>query len=530
MAPALHLAAADAWLAPDKTWMDARFGPNANFQSATFSGNATFGSATFSGNANFGSATFSGDANFESAIFSGIAYFLSATFSEYAGFGGATFSGYASFQSVTFSGDATFVSAIFSGDATFGSATFSGNANFHSATFSGDAGFSKTVFGAAVDFEGALFLGVADFAGRGATLFNPDRESALEWRSSEDGVGRSTGTLTTEGGPTAAARRSFRRCVFSEAVFWRDAHFTNRDILEPSQFARTRFFGVARFQGSKLVQGVSFFGAEFDAELRDARPDADPQRLDRLYAAYSANASRPAADRLDRAAWESDLRAEWETWRADPLAVRSERNTDADRERRRNERAAQLEAAYQTLKLAMEANRERNEEQRFFRLELLARRRRTDDAVPRWERLLSDAYGWTSDFGGSVFRPLERLMLLSLSMAAVYVFAACLAEMRWPVVISPGRTDVSLPFEALTFSAETVFRPFHYWTDRALAENGQLTKALFSAEGVDGGGAWGGLRTGFSFLMRVIATLQSFAAIVLLFLTALAVRRKFQIN
>ena len=99
-----------------------------------------------------------------------------------------------------------------------------------------------------------------------------------------------------------------------------------------------------------------------------------------------------------------------------------------------NARFAAFEAAFRTLKLAMESNRDRIEEGRFFRLELLARRNRRDAAVPRWERWASWLYEVSSDYGNSIARPLvwiaASLVIMGVSGTKIAALASRCAPKR----------------------------------------------------------------------------------------------------
>jgi hypothetical protein len=492
----------------DARFTSATFSDDARFDSATFCGVARFDSATFSGGARFFSTTFSGDAGFDRATFSGAARFTSATFSGDAGFdratfgddawfASATFSGDAGFDRATFGDDAWFASATFSGDARFDSATFSGVAWFFSATFSGEARFTSAAFVGPVHFAHARFRQRASFLGQGALLKALDRRAA--WTLPKDGDG--AGAIHQVGEVTDRARRAFLRADFEAAVFEGDADFSNRDFLEPSSFRNVVFLGLAEFHGSDLHQGQSFHGAAFEAVVKQAWPQE--RQVEHLYALDRALAELPRL--FKQKPRKVEAFAKW--FEAAQKAGRGEGNNDHylfARPLSGNARYEQIENAFRTLKLAMEENRNRTEEQSFYKLELQARRKRTD--VPGWERWVSDRYAGWSDYGNSLARPFNRLLI------AIGLFA--MAYWGWGLALPLPKDASAAPdfFDALSFSFGRV-APFGPWADDA------AWRKFMDAQGSMVG-----------FAARFLATIQSGIAVILAFLFALAVRRRFQIN
>ena len=128
-----------------------------------------------------------------------------------------------------------------------------------------------------------------------------------------------------------------------------------------------------------------------------------------------------------------------------------------------------------------------------------------------WERYFSHAYEFTADYGNSIVRPLGIVLVSAVLFALYYAFAAALP------VRFPSWNDL---WQAMSFSAARVF-PFGPWG--GAPDKTSLIGQYINANGVQ----YTPLKAfGFSF----VATCQSLIAIVLLFLTALAIRRRFQIN
>ncbi len=540
-----------AWLG-GVDYRETLFGPGARFHSATFSGDARFDSATFSGSARFESARFSGDAWFQSATFSEDARFESATFSGDAGFESASFSGYAGFESSTFSGYVWFGSATFWGDASFASATLSGNVSFHSAAFwgaavfdratiSGQAAFQSAMFSGYARFEGAKFTGdvgfqsatfsgvalfqsatfladawfhwaafagyagfdrcvfrsVADFTGAARTPRREGSEQVLEFAPAT-AEGGFAGALKMPAGLEPIARAGFQRCSFERAIFHDTANFSNRAFTALARFDSAEFRGVPIFHDAVIGQGVRLHLAKFDLPWRTADAWADAQIAD-ARKAHREMVTEAKAKNEDP-----------------PKAELPSRQSLLDA------RFAELELAFRTLKLAMENIRDRDREQTFYRYELICRRRQS---TTFWgERLFSQGYGLIANYGGSLFRPIATLAILTVLFGLGYWAWAAALQDRALVLWGPGGVQNDA-WDALLFSANNVFRPFNAWG--AEADQSAWLKALLAArtgeEGVVHGGGW-------RLAIRLVATLQSLFAIVLAFLFALAVRRRFQIS
>ena len=211
----------------------ARFEGEAGFNGAHFEGAARFEDAHFKGVAGFYSAHFEGAARFEDAHFEGVAGFYSARFEGEAGFYSAHFEGAARFEDArfsgrvrffgaradgkpTFAGAVSFKSARFQGPALFGDnstwpgASFTGETRFRAAVFEDYADFSRCAWPARAEdqhaaFEGARFKGVADFNTANFRAFalldgavferpiryaDPHRPDAHGWRARAARAGR----------------------------------------------------------------------------------------------------------------------------------------------------------------------------------------------------------------------------------------------------------------------------------------------------------------------------------------------------
>nr|WP_321361201.1 pentapeptide repeat-containing protein [uncultured Hyphomonas sp.] len=531
---------------------DDRFPVSLQAMNAAFSGDTSFNSAAFSGDTSFNSAAFSGYALFNRAAFSGVAWFALAAFSEDAWFDSAAFSEDARFDRAAFSGYTRFASAAFSEDAVFESATFSGDAIFDSAAFSGDAWFHS-----------AAFLSKADFSGEGRSLTSErvDQSIALSSQSGDKG-GALEGHLRGEPAPLSIARRSVQRFIAKGAVFLGPADFSNRDILSgpytvESDFHGAHFFNLFKLHGSVLHRGINFGSTSVKLAVERGKtkpsclpvPDALTAGLENLKRAVPEkpgqpreNATKERKERyaLDAQKWSALYEGglgDFQAWRRrEALAFKKGPPED------RIEYFRALEDCYRTLKLFNEDRRDRPEEGRFHRLELIARRRRKrpkytavqmlafwqeKEGIPIWERGLSRIYGGASNYGNSVVLPLAWLSL------GVFLFALVYMLMGDWVLDRPSWKHFG---EALSFSFGQVL-PFGPWdTPDPCTAIGQMLDPL---TGPAQAACKRHLGDGFEHRLyidgtplglRLLASLQSLSAIILVFLSGLAVRRRFQIN
>ncbi len=521
---------------------------------AAFSGDTHFDSASFSGEARFDYAAFSGDTYFANVAFSGRGDFTGVTFWQCVFFNGAAFSGDASFSDATFSEHAHFTDVAFSGYASFSDATFSGYALFPYVAFSGHASFKRAAFVTDCSFISTLFLSAVDFSGEGcsSTSDRVNQSITLASQSGDQG-GALEGRLTGEPVPLPITRRSVQSFVASSAVFLGPVDFSNRDIFSgsggvKSNFHGAHFFHLFKLHGSALHRGINFGETHVEAALERGKtqetclpvPDALKAGLENLKRAIP---EKPEAPEEGASEWEKKYYAgaapRWSAvYEGDIVAFqewrRSEARAFADgpvEDRIQYFRA--LEDCYRTLKLFNEDRRDRPEEGRFHRLELIARRRRRrpkytvpellafwrpKEGIPIWERVLSHIYGASSNYGNSVVLPICWLIGGVILFAAIYGAMAALPHHF------PTMAEIE---NALSFSAGRVL-PFGPWADpEACSRIGQMLETP-GRENCPGGaipyGTW------VPFGLRLLASFQSLSAIILVFLSGLAVRRRFQIN
>ena len=181
---------------------------------------------------------------------------------------------------------------------------------------------------------------------------------------------------------TPRARRAFKNGSFENAIFLGDAVITNRDMLDRLSFDNVVFGGAAEFQGSSLHQGVSFFGADFTFVLTSPEGKSFADHFE---------------DEIDHSLNVPGDKAALREWIVSKLKNAPKPGKDTSEH---SSRHAQIERAFRKLKLSMEEVRNKIQEQDFYRMELLARRRRRDKSVPWWERQISRLYEAISDSAG----------------------------------------------------------------------------------------------------------------------------------
>ena len=351
------------------------------------------------------------------------------------------------------------------------------------------------------------------------------------------------------------ATRAFKRASFEDCVFLGDVNFNNRDFTEATSFRRSEFWRLASFHGSRLHQGVSFLNAEWDRALHRDRqcekspvdrkawfetlgfgdwPALDKTTLGRLHAADQKRRVAQGEPSIPLELWQRDV---FETQRKnDVLAFRKldklrtkelgEKEVETGKKiDTQEEYFAALEDCFRSLKLAMEDKRDRTNEGAFFQLEIKARRRRRKPGVPFWERLMSDLYGATSQYGNSVVRPIYWIAGGWLAFSLLYTLQGhwnwlSWNPLNWTFGLPEGAVLMENVFQAMSYSAGRVLG-FGPWGDAPPADT-----MMGNLLNVDDKG-WG---DGIALVVKLIASFQTLFAIILVFLSGLAVRRRFQIN
>lgn len=462
----------------------ARFLETAEFSRITFPGKVDFTDAEFFGVAKFYGTQFEGEAVFDRSQFRSNVWFLPSEITEKT----ARFAKGVSFTAATFHEDMSFEKAVFEQEVSYGWANFLGLSNWNFCEFKGKVNFERLncvgvftvhncVFSSEVGFEYGHFSKRARFTG---VKFVPTGDAGINFE-----------------------------CVrFNDLADFAGAQFPQRYEHFSGAFVGAQFIGVADMRSDEA--GGATWIAALDGALLSGKLLLEPPS--------EADANREFHKKMIPGAHQA-AKADVEQMKAEaikegsPLKGGELRRRAAEAVERR---LRELESGCRVVKLAM--GRDRNEvlEQRYYRFQLIARRRQKK--TPGWEKLFSHLYALTSDYGTSMVKPFAALAFSLMLFAAGYLSLGLALDGAAP---SNAVGDVvSDAWSAATFSWNNTFRPLSALSvDVVRAGDGSWLAALLYEFG-----------PGPGFGVRALATLQSLLAIVLAFLFALAVRRRFQIG
>ncbi|MBO6520919.1 MAG: pentapeptide repeat-containing protein [Rhodospirillales bacterium] len=369
----------------------------------------------------------------------------------------ATFPGAVSFRDATFHHKVTFEYAKFCGPADFGNSTFRIWGDFRRTAFAKDADFSSAVFDGWAHFTEAKFIRAANFD-------NARFTSSADFTSDEfDPTAFSGWADFTEAGLSATSdfneveffgladfasvefgKCFFRNCTFDSivdfrnAIFHRNAFFNSAAFNKEAMFSNCEFGAMTKFRNARFMRPPKFHNASLHHDTDFVGAYFEPTKTD-----------------------------------------------DAAR-------------TYRVLKLAMEETRARDDEADFHAIELKIRE--ALPTTPRAVRWVSQLYGFGSDYG----RRIERPILLLIGVIALFTLIF--------LVIS-GYDGQHSTVSAFQFSMLQIVRPFFILIPGAEASYGDWARELLTA---------------YPLLVRLIALTQSVLAITLIALLLLAVRRKFR--
>ncbi|MFN4183868.1 MAG: pentapeptide repeat-containing protein [Hyphomonas sp.] len=408
------------------------------------------------------------DANFNKATFLGDTDFQCACFPEAANFGQVTFSGDARFDQVVFKEEVRFFHSIISGDAQFSGAAFSKDALFVAVTFMKDAHFQEAIFNGRGFFSGSTFSGEASFA---RAVF-----SGLNFRGS---VFQKAASFQAASWPLVAYNW---HSAFSDTVFREMATFYNAGFKAFAAFDSAVFERGIKLDESSESEAQKTFNAELRGAVQAAEKDAHDYRRNLQVAQAGINTKAR-------------------------LTISSEKEVLAQNRTQRDARLRELERGCRVLKQEMEKASNKAREQLFYRFELKARR--AQKSLRFGEKFISYIYSWTSDYGASICRPVIWLVGLMLVFTLIYWGEATSLKIDPSAPIAWGALA-----EALSVSVSRVF-PFgaYEW----------VTRDWIAARQEHAG-------PGLVVVLRLLATMQTALALILLFLLGLTIRRRFQIS
>ncbi len=480
-----------------------------------------------------------------------------------ADFSHAHFGPGADFTRASFAGDASFQSASFAGNAWFDSARFASDAWFQSASFAGVARFYSASFASVADFDSASFLRAAFFhrgsppAQRAGRVLRAGEKTGLaDLHNPKTDLSAADFALVLNTGSSRRETGAFSRFSFKGGLGLGPMAFHDRVFGQQPDFRDAAFHGPVQMFQAELHDGVLWRGAKFRYEPQQAAMGWDAlaarlsgrtgfgsppnaQTLATWRKAAADDETPPDADlsveaRICQVLWVAAAKAHSDYLAAAPSAFKAagvetgprwayqgKRAPSALRDlktvkTRAADAAPDFEQAYRRLKLLMRQQGSHLDEQRFFALELRARQARdpaSDKDVKRWEIWAAWAYGAFADYGASILQPLRVLAAVWLIAFVAYGGLGLKSGTLVPEGEPPASWTVIDLAGPLVFAAEISVAPVadpvrrHDWAQR-LEDAGDGWSAAFS-------------------LARLI---HRICAIPLLFLFALALRRRFQLG
>ena len=354
------------------------------------------------------------------------------------------YSGKATFRDAQFGEVADFGNALFEGIISFQDAQFRAGARFENAKFTGESGayFGGARFETSATFHDAQFEAVTDFQD---ARFNED-------------------------------------VTFGKARFNKEAIFQNAQFNSQARFQYITFNGHANFTAPGNNDDASAFWGKVDFEDSKFLDEVDFENRTFQRATSFKGCAFHKAPRFHNS--------------------RLHQNTDFTAAEFIDTTSAGSALAYRTLKLDMEVKRARQEQLRFYALEMKSRRH---SEKRKFMKFISWMYGAMSDYGQRIFLPLAWLVYLFLLFTLFY--AAYFKGL-------PNLDAASIPSLAFHFSIKQIIRPFGVFGPSSLIK--LLGKTPSSSL--------------MALPLIIAATLQSTLSLVLLLLSALAARWRFKIG
>ncbi len=358
----------------------------------------------------------------------------------------------------------------------------------------------------------------------------------------------------TFGAAHFSALASFTDCQFKEATTFRAAVFEQDAVFNgvkwPAHFddsveafAGAAMSGNAYFKGNEFFAFAAFAGANFEREVSlsdDAILSDDRFRAalcqamsdDECVEAYRKEIAKEQEERGIEGKGRTQAKLTVERERLRTALSRGDAPGESGRtyyepslrelEKPRakppkeyereffDPRLRALEAGLRAVRKSAAEVRDISMAQRFFRFELLTRRKRVKRLIGG-AGFFFTAYRRLSDFGSSFTRPILSLFILWLLAAVIFLFVGA--------AFVPDVALASDAPSALEFSARNIFRPTSVWSARDF--HGEETfsyRLLFESGNL------------VRLAVRAIASFQSVLSGVLIFLFALAARRQFELR
>lgn len=445
------------------------------------------------------------------AYFAGPVSLANVCFKEASALARATFAGELDLSSTRFEKEFHASDSHFYANVVAWSAVFNRIGSFYGASFGNSAIFEFAEFYQFAYFNAARFLSEVNF--RGARFAGSSYFTDVTWPEKQEHFGSAFTGASLYGTVFVPSDDFFGFAAFNSADISREV------ILSDDVIFKGKAFKNAVTEACSLQKAK----ADWQAMRMEASKKKLPEVEDGIRGAlapFNLNRSRRRPTR--------ELHRE-DYGRSDVEQSYSYQPSERDLQRRsppsrfieavRDARLRELEGGVRALRRSAESVRDVAAAQSFFRMELLTRRRRRHRNAGLI-RVFSTLYGVTSDFGGSLSRPLFWLFfgLLPLGAILAWVAASVIATITPEAAITPGNLGAFPIGDAFSFSGEVTFRPLSYWVDGANADN-KIAQVLLVESG-----PW------TRFFVKIFATIHSLCALALMFLFGLAARRQFQIG
>lgn len=466
-------------------WSDVTFGDEAIFIELASGVPLDMRGMHFKSDANFSSARFQKhfllrESQTRKSRSDGLTSFSRSTFDGPAGMLNVEFAGAAEFELAKFTDIVEVLGVSFDASTSFHGTSFGVKSTFHAVRFGGDVVFWEGVCADRFSVNECDFLQHASFSGRrfhGPVSFEDSRFHGLV---------------------------RFEHCYFGQKADFSRAMISNEPIHFSDAFRGAKFDGAAdfldaparwmsAFNDAILERSVLFRGTDERSANREFRHNILPKAI----------ALR--GDPKEAIEEETERRKKAESANPGPLRDWERR---AIRLTALNKGLRELEGGCRALKLAAARDRKEDLEQRYYRFQIIARQHQR--GISGWLKISSVLYGATSDYGASILRPLCWLVFVLVA------FAGAFFNWAWLNGFADWRSMSDL-VEALEFSVGNVFRPLSAFLPETVHVD-SLGGKLLGQEPINALG------------VRLLASLESVLALLLVFLTAVAVRRRFQIS
>lgn len=426
--------------------------------------------------------------------------------------------------------------ARFSGTVLLTGAEMKGEMDFSSALFEQDVWINEAKVGGEATLARSTFLNSAD-------LSETEFVENLSLGGSHFRKSLSL-SMTTCCQDLWAAEAHIAEAAYLDALKVHGRAWIDRCRFEgPCDFRSAVCHGMAGFSGTSFLSNVSFAGCEFEGPTSFAGvtwpaipiDDAFSETRFRDRANFRNENPLPVSafnhvtfdvppafsEPEDARTFDQQFRAAcWMTRLANKANSKRDSSSEEfnilDVERSADARWASLSGGYRTLKNIARAHGNFLLEQTYYRYEIKSRMKRPQ--ITLWEKMVAGLYSLVSDYGNSISRPFATLFTGLVGFTLAYFLIAVTAGPSTPLM-SQGMEQ--LGWQSWEFSWNNTFRPLSALATDAPRE-GDASRLSGQLMYNYGGGV--------AALTRALATLQSLLSVVLTFLFALAVRRRFQID